>query len=277
VKTATALRAVKRAYRFTRRQGLLVAPFAAAAIGRHLAGLPRYVCDWRTYMRLPGAERLALIDSYPILSERTATTGFERHYFHLSCWASQRISASGVRHHVDVGSDHRMLGVLGAFIRVTFIDIRPLAVGVAGLQPLAGDILRLPLATNSVASLSCLHAAEHIGLGRYGDALNPLGTRQAAEELSRVLAPGGNLYFALPVGRPRVEFNAHRVHAPSQILEYFGGLQLAGFAAEDDAMRFHTQANSEDLGDADYACGMFWFQKAGASGHRRSRETFAGA
>jgi hypothetical protein len=134
----------------------------------------------------------------------------------------------------------------------------------AGLRPLAADILRLPLATNSVASLSCLHAAEHIGLGRYGDRLNPLGTRQAAEELLRVLAPGGNLYFAVPVGRPHVEFNAHRIHAPKQILAYFDGLELAGFAAEDDAMRFHPQATPDDFEDADYACGMFWFRKTAA-------------
>jgi SAM-dependent methyltransferase len=222
---------------------------------------------------MPSAEQLALIDSYPILSERTSSTGFERHYFHVSCWASRRISASGLRHHVDVGSDHRMLGVLAAFLRVTFIDIRPLTVAVKDLQPLAGDILHLPLATNSVASLSCLHAAEHIGLGRYGDALNPSGTRKATEELIRVLAPGGNLYFALPVGRPRVEFNAQRIHAPSQILAYFAGMELAGFAVEDDAMHFYAKASPEDFEDADYACGMFWFRKPPASG--RSREAYA--
>ena len=66
--------------------------------------------------------------------------------------------------------------------------------------------------------------AEHIGLGRYGDPLDPLGTRKAAAELQRVLAPGGQLLFSLPVGRPRVEFNAHRVHDPHEVASWFDGL-----------------------------------------------------
>jgi hypothetical protein len=252
---------VKRGYRFALHQGFLHGPSGALAAGRHLGGLPQYVRDWRAYARLPGAERLELVDSYPILTERTPVTGVERHYFYLACWASRRIATSGVEHHVDVGSDHRMLGVLAAFVRVTFLDIRPLTVKVHGMRPVAGDILRLPLASDSVGSLSCLHAAEHIGLGRYGDRLNPLGTRQAAHELVRVLAPGGNLYFALPVGRSRVEFNAHRVHSSSQIIEYFNGLDLVSFAAEDDAGSYHADADPAEFEGADYVCGMFCFRK----------------
>src|ERR1035437_9128085 len=65
-----------------------------------------------------------------------------------------------------------------------------------------------------LVSVSCLHVAEHIGLGRYGDPIDPLGTNKALLELQRVLAPGGVLLFSMPVGRERVEFNAQRIWDP---------------------------------------------------------------
>jgi hypothetical protein len=76
-----------------------------------------------------------------------------------------------------------------------------------------GSILLIPYENNSIKSLSCLYVAEHIGLGRYGDPLDPFGTKKAAKELSRVLALDGNLYFSLPIGKPKLYFNAHRIHS----------------------------------------------------------------
>jgi hypothetical protein len=102
-----------------------------------------------------------------------------------------------------------------------------------------------------------------LGLGRYGDPLNPSGTRQSAAELSRVLAPGGDLYFSVPVGRPRVEFNAHRVHTPAQVAALFADLELESFAAEGDDGAYTQRAELDAFANAHYACGMFWFRKRG--------------
>jgi hypothetical protein len=57
-----------------------------------------------------------------------------------------------------------------------------------------------------------MHVIEHIGLGRYGEALDPDGDLKAIRELVRVLAAGGNLLVVVPVGRPRIQFNAHRIY-----------------------------------------------------------------
>ena len=73
-------------------------------------------------------------------------------------------------------------------------------------------------ADGSLESLSTLHAVEHFGLGRYGDPIHPDGWRRAAEALARVLAPGGRLYFSVPIGRERLVFNAHRVFSPERCL-----------------------------------------------------------
>jgi len=89
--------------------------------------------------------------------------------------------------------------MLTAFTNVTFIDIRPLEAKLDRLECIKGNILSMPFEDKSLRSLSCLCVAEHIGLGRYGDSLDPMGTKKAIKELSRVLAVNGNLYFSVPV------------------------------------------------------------------------------
>jgi SAM-dependent methyltransferase len=155
--------------------------------------------------------------------------------------------------------------LLGAKIQVIFLDYRPLVSQLTGLACLAGDILALPFADGSVHSLSCLHVIEHIGLGRYGDPLDPHGTRKAARELSRVLAPGGNLFLATPVGRPRVCFNAHRIHTPETIREYFSDLELLEFSGVDDEGRFVERVDLAALRNNNYACGLYWFRNPRSS------------
>jgi SAM-dependent methyltransferase len=217
--------------------------------------------DWRRYRRLPCAEPLRFRDSIPCLSDRTGFTPFSAHYLYQAAWAMERILAARPTRHVDVGSEVQFVAMLSTQLPVTFVDIRPLqAAGLPNLKSAEGSLLNLPFESGSVASLSCLHVAEHVGLGRYGDPLNPAGTRLACAELARVLAPGGSLFFSLPVGRPRVCFNAHRIHAPSQILDYFPGLELAEFSAVNDQDRLLLRIRPEDVADADYACGLFWLR-----------------
>jgi len=173
----------------------------------------------------------------------------------------RRIFAQHPARHVDIGSQTMFVNLLSAVLPVTFVDYRPIETGMDGLTNRSGDILNLPFTDGSIESLSCLHVAEHIGLGRYGDPLNPNGTRQACAELQRVLAPGGKLYFVLPVGRPRVCFNAHRIHTPRRILEYLGGLELVEFSGVRDEGTFVEQASLDELAHSRYACGMFLFRK----------------
>src|SRR5213593_4553084 len=157
------------------------------------------------------------------------------------------------------------VGFLTAILKVVFIDIRPLVANLENLDSRTGTILSLPFTDNSVSSLSCLSVAEHIGLGRYGDPLDPLGTKKAAKELSRVLAPNGNLYFSLPVGKPRLCFNAHRIHSPNQIVEYFSDLELVELSGIDDARNFIIHIDISILEKSDFACGLFWFRKTSSN------------
>lgn len=237
-------------------------PLIKSKIFSGLAKYPHYFADWYHYSKIEGAEPITLKESYPCLFDKTAKTGIDSHYFYQDLWAFKKICSHNPARHVDVGSNVNYIGFLTAITEVHFVDIRPLDVSnVSNLKNIKGSILEMPYEDNSIESLSCLHVAEHIGLGRYGDPLDPFGTKKAAAELSRCLAKGGNLYFSLPVGKPRLCFNAHRVHTPQQILEYFPNLELVEFSGSDDSKAFHENINIDILENSKYACGMFWFTK----------------
>ena len=237
-------------------------PFADPV--RLVMAFPRYVrfmTEWVRYKGMNGAERTRLVDTYPCLNDRTATSSVLRHYFFQDRWAFARIRENSATQHVDVGSRLDFIGFLTTLRKVTFVDIRPFVVPVDNLDSREGSILAMPYPDASVHSLSCLHVAEHIGLGRYGDPLDPAGTKKACAELQRILAVGGHLYFSLPVGKPRVCFNAHRIHSPAQILAFFSELSLVELSGITDDKRFIRNVDPELLTQSDYACGLFHFTR----------------
>jgi SAM-dependent methyltransferase len=152
--------------------------------------------------------------------------------------------------------------MLSAFIPVRFFDYRPPELQLSDLTLGQTDLLQLPFAAGTIQSLSCMHVVEHVGLGRYGDPLDPLGDHKAMKELARVLAPGGCLLFVVPVGRPRLRFNAHRIYRFRQVREAFLGLDLKEFALiPDNPVNGGLVMNpAETVVDSqNYGCGCFWF------------------
>lgn len=149
---------------------------------------------------------------YPCLGDDTAETLIEPTYFYQDAWAFEKIVNRRPKHHIDVGSHHKFVALLSKVVPVTMVDIRPLSLPLESLKFQKGSILELPFENNSVDSLSSLCVVEHIGLGRYGDPLDPNGSEKAISELCRVLAPGGYLYLSVPVGdQSLTAFNAGRI------------------------------------------------------------------
>jgi SAM-dependent methyltransferase len=148
------------------------------------------------------------------------------------------------------------------FREVEVVDVRPLDVDVAGLRFVQGDGSRLDgFDDASVPSLSSLHAVEHFGLGRYGDPVDPGAPARALATYSRVLAPQGRLYLSVPVGRRRVEFNAHRVFDPDEVVSLVPDLTLRRFAGIDDAGAFTEDVRPRRLRHCDYGLGIYVFAR----------------
>ena len=154
--------------------------------------------------------------------------------------------------------------IVSAFVPVEFYDFRPAPVKLSNFTSASADLTRLGFPDNSIASLSSMHVIEHIGLGRYGDPLDPDGDLKAIRELCRVLARGGDLMVAVPVGRARIQFNAHRVYDDAEFRSYFAGLELVEFALipDGDVPVGLIQDAPRDFVDAQaYGCGCYWFRK----------------
>ncbi len=241
------------------RQFILI-PYRNGKLFSTLIRIPGFLRQFIEY-RTAASEPFQSMQFNLKLGDATTETDFDPHYFYQSAWCARRIAAQKVKRHVDVASQINLVAPLSAFVKVEFIDYRPLHVTIENLTSRAGTILDLPFKDRSVKSLSSLHVIEHIGLGRYGDALDPEGSKKACKELQRIVAVHGDLYLSTPVGRERVEFNAHRVHAPETILRYCDELSLVDFSYVDDNGIFVDNGDPEDCTDFQYGLGMFHFRR----------------
>lgn len=229
--------------------------------------MPYYLMHWTQYNKVNKDKRFAIRISDLLYTsvDRFAGAGTARgHYFFQDLWAARHIFERQVSVHVDVGS--RIDGFVAhllVFCRTIYVDLRPLAAEVENLEFRQGSIIELPFEDDSISSLSCLHVIEHIGLGRYGDPIDPSGYLKAARELTRVLTRGGCLLLATPVGRERVCFDAHRIFDPQTIVTAMQPLDLVEFHLIDDqGLGIVMNASFEAARCCEYGCGLFVFTKA---------------
>lgn len=115
--------------------------------------------------------------------------------------------------------------------------------------------------------ISCLHVIEHVGLGRYGDKVDPNGWINAIRTITDLASSGGLALIAVPIGLPRIEFNAHRVFCPSSFSRAFSeaGWDQEEFSCIDDDLNFHQKISlcyyESIIYPCSYAIGLFLFRK----------------
>jgi SAM-dependent methyltransferase len=200
----------------------------------------------------------------PVLFENTPFTRFDTHYVYHTAWAARKVKEVDAPFHTDISSSLYFSSIVSAFKPVKFYDYRPAKLNLSQLTSESGNLTKLHFLDNSIDSLSCMHTVEHVGLGRYGDPIDPNGDLHAAHELSRVLAKGGSLIFVVPVGAPRIQFNAHRIYSYDMVLEMFPELTLKEFSLiPDNAINTGMVYDaSKELADKQaYGCGCFLFTK----------------
>jgi hypothetical protein len=230
-----------------------------------------FINDYRKFKKLTYAfgSRFLLNwgDRYPCLWDKTSITFFDNHYIYHTAWAARTLAKIKPALHIDISSSLYFCSIVSAFIPVKFYDYRPANLCLNNLSVGSADLLCLPFENASINSLSCMHVIEHIGLGRYGDPLDPDGDLKAICELVRVLSPGGNLLFVVPVGGvSKVMFNAHRIYSYEQVVKKFHDLELelVEFALIPDKPEISgliLNASIELINQCNYACGCFWFRK----------------
>ena len=222
----------------------------------------------RLSARCPGWQVLGL---RPQVLDRSAEAGVTRGaYFHQDLLVAQRIHAARPRRHVDVGS--RLDGFVAhvaSFRPIEVMDLRPLRSTARHIQFLQADLMDVRSTPEAICdSLSCLHALEHFGLGRYGDELDPLGHERGLDALVRLLEPGGTMYLSVPVGPQAVWFNSHRTFHASTVVQLVGArMKLMRLDLVDDAGDLREDvphaliASDPTLGCRREGCGIFEFRK----------------
>ncbi|MGD9920017.1 MAG: DUF268 domain-containing protein [Pseudorhodoplanes sp.] len=222
--------------------------------------------DWRHFAKQArdlsdNRFRLDWSDRMPALWENSVTTAFDAHYVYHTAWAVRMVTGIAPKKHLDISSTLYFCTTLSATIPVEFYDYRPASLTLDGLTCGRADLTKLAFASNSVESLSCMHTIEHVGLGRYGDPIDPRGDLKAAAELSRVVKPGGHLLMVTPVGKPRICFNAHRIYSFDQICAMFAAFSVVKTALVKDNRDFVCNSSKVDFDSQSYGCGCFLLRK----------------
>lgn len=208
---------------------------------------------------------------YPLLADRYDAAGVASgHYFHQDLYVASKIFEANPRRHIDVGSRiDGFVAHVASFRKIEIIDIRQIESKSKNIKFMQADLMSTTFViAEKTPSLSCLHAIEHFGLGRYGDPFDLDGHKKGIKNLASCLEEGGTLYMSTPVGRPRIEFNAHRVFDIHYLLNLFNleGLKLKSFAYVNDLGELIEEANpyseaGEKNFNLEYGCGIFELTK----------------
>jgi Caenorhabditis protein of unknown function, DUF268 len=222
----------------------------------------RYMADRRAFKRAGGV----ITDTYPIFDDFRKLAGTASgHYFHQDLLVARFIKAANPTRHIDVGSSiEGFVAHVASYREIEVIDIRPLRdIGHSQITFRQGDLMDLdPSLVGICDSLSCLHALEHFGLGRYGDRIDPTGHLKGFKNLWKMLKASGTLYISFPIGKPRVHFNAHRVFDPAEIVRWSKELfQVARFDYVDDRGNLHRNASLSAPPTLSYGCGIYTLKK----------------
>jgi SAM-dependent methyltransferase len=243
--------------------------FDPARTVRTLRALPGYLHDLHVLrsQRNGSTVEFPLGKLYPCLDDRQADGGVAKgHYFHQDLLVARKVFGDNPRRHVDIGSRiDGFVAHVAAFRPLEVFDVRRLSGRVPNIRfrqvdlmtPLDGDLI------DYCDSLSCLHALEHFGLGRYGEPVRAEGHLIGLENIHRILRPEGKFYLSAPIGPQRLEFNAHRVFSVRYLLKLLQmKYEILSFSLVDDRGDLLenvplSDENVEANFRCRYGCGIF--------------------
>lgn len=233
---------------------------------RSLWGVPRYLRDFLRF-RADYTGRLELLPCLHDWYEEGGTTKSE--YFWQDLLVARMIFEARPEKHVDIGSRvDGFVAHVASFREIEVFDVRPMTTRIPGVTFKQANLMNpVEGMAGYCDSLSCLHALEHFGLGRYGDPINPKGYERGLINMAGLLKENGVLYLSIPIGIDRVEFNAHRVFDPRVIVDLAmqHSLGLSALTVIQPSGKVETlapeKAQLSNLASQRYALGIFVFQK----------------
>ncbi len=233
---------------------------------RSCRGIPRYVAGWFHFRK----EYKGRLDFLPCLYDWFEEGGSTKdEYFWQDLHVARLIHLANPTRHVDIGSRiDGFVAHVASFRDIEVFDIRPVTSMIPGVSFRQADLMHPSESLIEYCdSLSCLHALEHFGLGRYGDPIDPHGYASGLGNMARILQSGGLFYLSVPIGQERVEFNAHRIFDPNSLVRLAteSGLLLREFAwigpSRAVILSSDMQLDMAELSKLRYSLGIFTFVK----------------
>ncbi len=233
---------------------------------RSVQGLPRFVRDYFRF-RASYSGRLELLPCLHDWHEEGGATKPE--YFWQDLLVARAIFEARPDRHVDIGSRvDGFVAHVASFREIEVFDVRPITTQIPGVKFMRADLMQpVEGLAGYCDSLSCLHALEHFGLGRYADPIDPKGFERGLANMAALLRKGGIFYLSVPIGIERVEFNGQRVLDPRAMIDLAvaNALELRELKVIRQGGRVEAlgmdKLRLSDLASQRYALGIFTFTK----------------
>jgi hypothetical protein len=235
-------------------------------------GIPLFLKDYHEIRRQ--AKQSGMVfpfgKFYPCVEDRYQKSGIASgHYFHQDLLIANKIFINNPIKHIDIGSRiDGFVAHVASFRLIEVFDIRESTENIHNIQFRCLDIMGKNFTLSDYCdSVSCLHAFEHFGLGRYGDTVDYNGHLLAWENIYKMLKKEGKLYISVPIGEQRIEFNAHRVFSLVYLVNMITSLyRIDSFSYVDDNGDLVKDASLDEKSmknncSCKYGCGIFELTK----------------
>ena len=229
-----------------------------------LKNLKRFLQDRKQWLAAGGE----IHSISPIIRDYEETAGVASgHYFHQDLIVAQAVFRCKPTRHIDIGS--RISGFVAhvaTFREIEVFDVRKMPESEHSNIKFRQIDFMQEHKLDRADSVSCLHAIEHFGLGRYGDSIDPDGHLKGIGNLKNLVLPNGCLYLSVPIkNRDETSFNAHRIFHPDTIprlVSNDGEFILERFDYVDDEGKLHKKTTTDAIHpNLRFGCGIYFFKK----------------
>lgn len=200
-------------------------------------------------------------------------TEFFDHYDAFAYWAARKINARGSSQRIlDIGSVKMMNAILSAHHDVTSLvlaDCHDEISTVRYVRHDASDPMPFPDAAFDV--FTSMASLQLVGLGRYGDRLNPNCLPDLVKELGRVMRRDSVLLVSMCLGKNLLNFNNSWFFDIETIKRIFAGWELVDVLIDnfsspkatflDAPERFESDASVDRTPVGDYRVVFLQFQR----------------
>jgi hypothetical protein len=186
-------------------------------------GLREYLAAMNTDNPLRGCP-VAMIGDCPANPTETFT-----HYDAFAYWEEKRLGRIGRKLDIlDIGNKKAINALLSAGHNVTSIVLADCGDAFSEVRYLVHDVSDpLPFREHSFDALTSAATLHLIGLGRYGDRINPNALQDLTKELNRVMKPRSHLLLSTQFGSAtHLLFNNGWVFDLGKLRELFKGWDL---------------------------------------------------